>query len=116
MVVSLRNNAILLGLLGVADLLFIPAMMSGEPKAPIPAVVLAAMVGTASIVAAYGLVKGIRWARHLGITSRLFDALSVVPLYFVGVPTAELVGATIMMLLSILSAYLLIKFAPAKTA
>jgi hypothetical protein len=116
MAVSLRSNAILLGLLGVADIVFIPTMTIGEPKAPMVAVVLTAMIGIASIVAAFALMKGIRWARPLGITSRLFDAISTIPVFFVGVPTAELVGAVIVMLLSILSAYLLIRLAPAKAA
>lgn len=116
MVVSLRNTAILLGLLGVADIVFIPTMTIGEPKAPMPAVILTAMVGIASIVAAFNLLKGVRWARPLGITSRVFDVISTIPVFFVGVPTAELVGAAIVTVLSILSAYLLIKLAPAKAA
>jgi len=113
---SVKNAAILLGLLGVADLLFIPTMTMGEPKAPVPAVILTAMLGVASIAAAYGLIKGIHWARNLGIASRVFDVISTIPVFFVGVPTVEMVGAVVMMALSVLSAYMLFKLAPAKAA
>ena len=113
---SVKNAAILLGLLGVADLVFIPTMTMGEPKAPVPAVILTAMLGVASIAAAYGLIKGIHWARNLGIASRVFDVISTIPVFFVGVPTVEMIGAAVMMALSILCAYMLFKLAPAKAA
>jgi hypothetical protein len=113
---SVRNCAILLGLLGVADLVFIPTMINGEPEAPMAAVVLVALLGLGSIFAAWGLVQGRRWARPLGMATRLIDVAATIPAFFVGIPAAEMVGAFIVMVLSLISAYSLYKLAPAKPA
>lgn len=117
--VTVRNTAILLGLLGVADLVFIPTMTNGdgsEPTAPMAVVVLTAILGLASIAAAVGLLKGASWARPTGLATRILDAIATIPALFVGLPTAEMVGALVVAVLSIICAYMLFKLAPERPA
>lgn len=115
--ITVRNTAILLGLLGAADLLFLPTMMNNdgsEPTAPMAVVILTVVLGLGSIAAAVGLLKAASWARPTGLVTRILDALSTIPALFVGLPTAELVGAVVVALLSLLCAFMLFKLAPAK--
>ncbi len=117
--ITVRNTAILLGLLGVADLLVVPMMTNGdgsEPTAPTVVVMLTVVLGLASIAAAVGLVKGAGWARPTGLITRVLDALATIPALFVGLPTAELVGGLVVAVLSIICAYMLFKLAPARPA
>lgn len=117
--ITVRNTAILLGLLGVADLLVVPMMTNGdgsEPTAPMGVVALTAVLGLASIAAAVGLVKGAGWARPTGLITRVLDVLATIPALFVGLPTAELVGGLVVAVLSVICAFMLFKLAPARPA
>src|SRR5688572_8491472 len=87
-----------------------------EPTAPAAVVVLTAILGLASIAAAVGLLKAASWSRPTGLATRILGAIPTIPALFVGLPAAEIVGALVVAILSIVCAYMLFKLAPAKTA
>lgn len=100
-----KNLALtLLVILGIGDILFlIPAtgtMMPDEPRPPAAIVVLSVVLGVASLVAAYGIVKGASWALPTAYATRALDILSTIPAFFMGLSTGPLVIAALFIIFS----------------
>jgi hypothetical protein len=116
-----RNLALtLLVILGIGDILFlIPAtgtMMPDEPRPPAAIVVLSVVLGVATLVAAYGIVKGASWAIPTAYATRVLDILSTVPAFFMGLSTVPLVTAALFIVLSAITIALLMRLPKAKLA
>jgi hypothetical protein len=117
---SLRPLAALLAVLGAVDLVMVPFMIqanhhhAGTP--PMPAVVLSAVLGVATLAAIPGLAQGRRWAFWLALISRAVDAVNSA-LGVVGGPAAgfKVVGA-IGLVLSIAALVLLVRVSPRRVA
>jgi uncharacterized membrane protein (DUF2068 family) len=111
---------VLLGILGVGDLAMVPFMIAanhhtaGTP--PLPAIVVAAIIGVATLISAVGVARGLRWAFWVAMTCRIIDFLSS----FLGLtnhPSAVLtVGGGLGVVLSIPVIVLLVRLNPRRVA
>jgi uncharacterized membrane protein (DUF2068 family) len=69
---------ILLGILVILDVAAVPFMIAanhhthGTP--PGPAIVLAGVIAMATLISAFGVARGLRWAFWVAVTSRIIDA------------------------------------------
>jgi drug/metabolite transporter (DMT)-like permease len=110
----------LLAILGVGDLVMVPFMIAanhhtaGTP--PMPAIVVAAIIGVATLISAAGVARGLRWAFRVAMTCRIIDFLSS----FLGLtnhPSAvTTVGGGLGVVLSIAAIVLLIRLNPRRVA
>jgi hypothetical protein len=111
---------VLLAILGVGDLVMVPFMIAanhhtaGTP--PLPAIVVAAIIGVATLISAIGVARGLRWAFRVAMTCRIIDFLSS----FLGLtnhPSAvTTVGGGLGVVLSIAAIVLLIRLNPRRAA
>jgi hypothetical protein len=111
---------VLLGILGVGDLAMVPFMIAanhhtaGTP--PMPAIVVAAILGVATLISAGGVARGLRWAFRVAMTCRIIDFLSS----FLGLTnhpsTVLTVGGGLGVVLSILAIVLLFRLNPRRVA
>jgi hypothetical protein len=111
-----RPLAALLAVLAAADLVMVPFMIqanhhqAGTP--PMPAVVLSAVLGMATLAAIPGLAQGRRWAFWMAVISRVVDAVSCL-LGAVGGPAVGFkVAGVIGLILSIAAVVLLVRVSP----
>jgi hypothetical protein len=69
-----RPLAILLAILGVADLVMVPFMANASPSnggpPPMPAIVLSGVLGAVTLVSIAGLAQGRRWGFRAAMISR----------------------------------------------
>ena len=113
---AFRPLAAFLAFLGAADLVMVPFMIqanhhhAGTP--PMPAVVLSAVLGVATLAAIPGLAQGRRWAFWVALTSRVVDAVSCL-LGALGGPAAGFkVAGAIGLVLSVAAVVLLVRVTP----
>jgi hypothetical protein len=111
---------VLLGILGVLDLAAVPFMIAanhhtaGTP--PVPAIIVTAIIGVATLVSAVGVARGLRWAFRAAVTGRIIDAVS----NFLGLtshPSAvTTVGGGVGLVLSLVALVLLVRLNPRRIA
>lgn len=78
-----RNAVVLLVITGIADLISIPFALADDDLGA-PAAVIGLILGAVTLAAAYGVTKGARWGRTLGIVARAVDGLLAFPGIFAG--------------------------------
>jgi hypothetical protein len=112
---ELKLVTILLAIIGVGQLANLPFMIAqnhhgGTP--PMPAIIVAAIVGVVTLVSAAGVARGLRWAFAVGITCQVIETLSNV-LGVLAHPGAILtiVGA-VGLVLSVTAIVLLVRHSP----
>jgi hypothetical protein len=111
---------VLLGVLGVLDLAAVPFMIAanhhtaGAP--PVPAIIVTAVIGVATLVSAVGVARGLQWAFRVAVTCRVIDAAS----NFLGLtnhPTAvTTIGGGVGLVLSLVALVLLVRLNPRRIA
>jgi hypothetical protein len=111
---------VLLGILGILDLAAVPFMIAanhhtaGTP--PVPAIIVTAVIGVATLVSALGVARGLKWAFRVAVTCRIIDAAS----NFLGLtnhPSAvTTVGGGVGLVLSLVALVLLIRLNPRRSA
>jgi hypothetical protein len=111
---------VLLGILGILDLVAIPFMIAanhhtaGTP--PVPAIVVVGIVAVATLVSAVGVAQGLRWAFRVAMTCRIIDGVS----NFLGLTAhpsaATTVGGAVGLVLSIVAIVLLVRLNPRRMA
>jgi uncharacterized membrane protein len=111
---------VLLGILGILDLAAVPFMIAanhhtaGTP--PVPAIIVTAIIGVATLVSAVGVARGLRWAFRIAVTCRIIDAVS----NFLGLtnhPSAvTTVGGGVGLVLSLVALVLLVRLNPRRIA
>jgi hypothetical protein len=112
--------AVLLAILGVLDLAAVPFMIAanhhtaGTP--PVPAIIVVAVIGVATLVSAVGVARGLRWAFRVAVTCRIIDAVS----NFLGLTNhpsaATTVGGGVGLILSLVAIVLLVRLNPRRIA
>jgi hypothetical protein len=113
---GLRSLTVLLAILGIGDLALVPVMIAanhhhaGTP--PVPAIVLGAILGVATLASALGVAQGRRWGFILAMTCRILDAASSVLGVLAGPDTLLKVVAGIGFALSVAAIVLLIRLNP----
>jgi hypothetical protein len=107
---------VLIGILGVGDLVAVPFMIAehrhtlGEP--PAPAIVAVFVIAIATLASTVGLAQGRRWALGVALTCRGLDSLSSL-LGLIAHPSAMLtVIAAVTLVLSVAATALLIRLSP----
>ena len=111
---------VLLVVLGVLDLAAVPFMVAanhhtaGTP--PVPAIIVTAVIGVATLGSAFGVARGLRWAFRVALTCRIIDAAS----NFLGLtnhPSAvTTVGGGVGLILSLVAIVLLVRLNPRRVA
>jgi hypothetical protein len=111
---------VLLGILGVLDLAAVPFMIAanhhtaGTP--PVPAIVVTAIIGVATLVSAAGVARGLRWAFRMALICRVVDTAS----NFLGLTNhpsaATTVGGGVGLVLSLVALVLLVRLNPRRIA
>ncbi len=111
---------VLLAILGVLDLAAVPFMIAanhhtaGTP--PVPAIIVVAVIGVATLVSAVGVARGLRWAFRVAVTCRIIDAVS----NFLGLTNhpsaATTVGGGVGLILSLVAIVLLVRLNPRRIA
>jgi len=77
---GLKSLTVLLAILGIGDLAMVPFMIeanhhnAGTP--PVPAIVVGAIIGVATLASAFGVAQGRRWGFVAAMTCRIVDAVS----------------------------------------
>lgn len=77
---GLKSLTVLLTILGIGDLAMVPFMIAanrhnaGTP--PVPAIVLGAIIGVATLASAFGVAQGRRWGFIVAMICRIVDAVS----------------------------------------
>ena len=73
-----KRVTILLGVLAILDAAAVPFMVAanhhthGTP--PGPAIVVACVIAAATLISAFGVARGLRWAFRVAMTCRIIDA------------------------------------------
>jgi hypothetical protein len=77
---GLRSLTVLLAILGIGDLALVPFMIAANHHSagtpPVPAIVLCAIIGVATLASALGVAQGRRWGFILAMICRIVDAAS----------------------------------------
>lgn len=115
-----KRVTILLGILGILDLAAVPFMIAanhhtaGTP--PVPAIIVTAVIGVATLASAAGVARGLRWAFRVAVTCRIIDAVS----NFLGLtnhPSAvTTVGGGVGLVLSLVAIVMLVRVNPRRKA
>ena len=115
-----KLTTVLLVILGVLDLVAIPFMIAanhhtkGTP--PVAAIVVVGVIAIATLISAFGVARGLRWAFWVAMTGRVIDGLS----NFLGLTnhpsTATTVGGWLGFILSIVAIVLLVRVNPRRAA
>jgi hypothetical protein len=113
---GLRSLIALLIVLGVGDLVMVPFMIgayhrtAGTP--PMPAIVLGAILGVATLVSIIGVTRGRRWGYLVAMICRILDTVSMA----LGIVAGPGVGFAIVggfgVVLSIAAIVLLVRLNP----
>lgn len=104
----------LLIVLGLGSFLPIPV---GDGEGPPGFIVALIMVfGALTLLAAFGVYRGARWAKPLGISVRSLDILAALPAYGAGVAAPVLVMVTVGIVLSVACIVALVKWQPRPAA
>lgn len=102
------------GILVLAALSAFLPMPTGDGVKPPPFIIALTMVlGVLGLVAAFGVFKGQRWGKVLGITVRSIDVLSALPAFGAGVAPGLLAYIAIGIVLSIVCIVALVRWQPA---
>lgn len=115
-----KRVTILLGFLGILDAAAVPFMIAanhhthGTP--PGPAIVVAGVIAAATLISAFGVARGLRWAFRVAMTCRIIDAAQ----NFLGLtnhPTpVTTVGGGVGLVLSLVAIALLVRVNPRRKA
>lgn len=77
---GLKSLTVLLAILGIGDLAMVPFMIAANHHSagtpPVPAIVLGAVLGVATLASALGVTQGRRWGFILAMICRIVDAVS----------------------------------------
>jgi hypothetical protein len=77
---GLKSLTVLLAILGIGDLAMVPFMIAANHHSagtpPVPAIVLGAVLGVATLASALGVAQGHRWGFILAMICRIVDAVS----------------------------------------
>ncbi len=118
---GLRRMAVLLGILGIGDLVMVPFMLaanhhssSGNP--PMAAIILGAVLGVATLASIPGLLQGRRWAFWVATICRLLDTISAVLGVFAGPGTLFVVVGAVNAVLSIAALVALVRLSSPRAA
>jgi hypothetical protein len=111
---------VLLGILGILDLVAVPLMIvanhhtDGTP--PVPAIIVVAIVAVATLVSAVGVAQGLRWAFWVAMTCRIIDSVSNALGLLAHPSAATAVGGGVGLVLSIAAIVLLVRLNPRRAA
>jgi hypothetical protein len=115
---GLKLLTVLLGILGIGDLVMVPFMIAanhhtaGTP--PVPAIGVVAVIGIATLVSAVGIVQGWRRAFVIAIACRILDSISAI-LGLLNRPSAVLTAfGAVGLVLSIAAIVLLVRLNPGR--
>jgi hypothetical protein len=111
---------VLLGILVVLDLVAIPFMIAANHNTkgtpPVAAIIVVGVIAVATLISAFGVARGLRWAFSVAIACRVIDGVS----NFLGLSNhpsaATAVGGWVGFLLSIVAIVLLVRLNPRRVA
>jgi hypothetical protein len=113
---GLRSLTALLVVLGVGDLVMVPFMIgayhrtAGTP--PLPAIVLGAILGVATLVSIMGIAQGRRWGFLAAMICRILDTVSMALGIFAGPGVGFAIVGGFGVVLSIAAVVLLVRLNP----
>jgi hypothetical protein len=114
---GLRRTAVLLGILGVGDLVMVPVMLdanhlyhTGNP--PMPAIMLSAVLGVATLASIRAATQGRRWAFWVVVIARALDIVTSVLGIVAGPGLLYVIVGVVIALLSVAAIGGLVRLAP----
>jgi hypothetical protein len=114
---GLKPLAVLLAFLGVGDLVMVPVMLdanhlyhTGNP--PMPAIVLAAVLGIATLASIRGAMQGRRWAFWTVAITRALDIVTSVLGIVAGPGLLYAVVGVVIVVLSVAAIVALVRLSP----
>jgi hypothetical protein len=111
-----KSLAVLLAVLGIGDLVMVPFMIqanhqhAGTP--PMPAIVVSAVLGVATLATIHGAIQGRRWAFWVQVICRVVDMVSAVLGIFGGPDLTFGITGAIGLALSAAAVVLLVRLNP----
>jgi len=110
---GVKLTPVLLGVLGLGDLVSVPFMIAanhhspGQP--PMPAIVAMAIIGITTLVSAAGVALGRRWAFRVALVCRVLDTISAALGLAVRPSTPLAVMGAVTLVLSVAAIVLLVR-------
>jgi hypothetical protein len=111
-----KAGLVLAGLLGLLDVISLFSINSPFPEGMTPPpgwlVILVAILGLITLAAIVPAWRGNHRAILVVVVTRILSAISAVPAYFVNVPSYILISTTMIVVLTILTVWLILRRTP----